>query len=350
MKQKILALLLMVIMLLPSCSQQSNIDDLDDTGNGTDDTTEIITFDISTPIQSPESIETEPPSDIDEPEFLLEIQEIIRETALPPKFDILENSGKELQAFGNFDEELLDKLEKLLQSYDKNIAIAIWSINGMKALSYNTQARFPTGCTIKMPYFYYVCTEFDKGNDSPSSIMTYEEKYFQNGSGKIRYKEYGTKYKLSDLIHLGLSISDNVAYKMLFSRFGTRGYNAFASERGWGSIKLKGMWLKKANPVDFIKVWSEIYEYFKTGNPSVEMLKKACTNTAYSYIHQGLGKVDYSHKSGNQYLPNATCSDAGIMWTGNQYIYAVFTNSEGEKSDYKMIKDAFVIIQQLMNA
>lgn len=262
--------------------------------------------------------------------------------------DVLEGSTKILRYFGDFDENKIQELEKLLQSYDKKISIAIYSLDESKALSYNTSARYSTGCTIKMPYFMYVCSLFDQGIDSPESVMTYEQEYYAEGSGTIKKTKYGTDYKLSELIHLGLSVSDNVAYKMLHRRFGVDGYNEFAEEHGWDSIHLKGMWLRTANPVDFIRVWKDAYEYFQSDAQSVEMLKEACTNTVYSYIHKGLGDVEYSHKSGHQDGDVACYNDAGIMWTGNQYLYAVFTNSDGTSADQKFITKCFILIHELM--
>ena len=264
--------------------------------------------------------------------------------------DELEYVNKELKIYGNVDKELAAELEKILKDYNKNISVAAYSLDGEKALVYNSNQTYFSACTIKMPIMLYCCKQIDEGKIDKDTILTYEERHYHGGSGSIRYNAFGSKYSIETLITLGLSISDNVAYEMIVEYLGHDGFNAMMKELGCTSTIVPNwsIWASKAQVNDFIKIWREVYEYFETGSVGAEILKNACTNTKFAYGVNALD-VDYSHKSGDNFPPNAVHNDAGIIWTGNDYLFAIFTNSEGNSYDNKVIGNTAKKIYEIMN-
>lgn len=262
-----------------------------------------------------------------------------------------EDHGKTLNIYGDIDpnDERVKKLENTLQGYNKRISLAVWKKDGTKALSFNTQQTYFSACTIKAGYMLNVCKLIDKGVADENTLMTYQEKYYHRGSGQIRKNPYGSQYSLKTLINLALSISDNVAYKMLTAYFGHTEYNALMDELGCSSIKLSGMWASKAKVDDYIIIWNEIYEYVNSDAKMAQMLKAACTNTPFNYGTETLASgIDYSHKSGDNFGSSAVYNDAGIVWADDAYIYAVFTNSEGQSNDIKTVNTAMEIVYDIM--
>ena len=259
--------------------------------------------------------------------------------------------GKVLNVYGDLDpnDSRVLELQSILKGYKKKISLVVWRKDGSKAVSFNTQATHFSACTIKAGFMLNVCKLIDKGVADENTMMAYEEKYYHRGSGRIRKNPYGSKYSLKTLVNLSLSISDNVAYKMLNAYFGRDEYNAYMKQLGCNSLVTSGMWASKANVRDYIIVWNEIYDYVLSDAKMAETLKTACTNTDFNYGTETLPDgIDYSHKSGDNFGASAAYNDAGIVWHDNAYIYAIFTNSEGTSYDIKTVNSIMEIIYDIM--
>ena len=259
--------------------------------------------------------------------------------------------GKVLNVYGELDpnDPRVIELQNILKGYSKKISLIVWRKDGSKAVSFNTQATHFSACTIKAGYMLNVCKLIDQGVADENTLMTYEEKYYHRGSGRIRKNPYGAQYSLKTLVNLALSISDNVAYKMLNAYFGREEYNAYMKELGCNSLVTSGMWASKANVRDYIIVWNEIYDYVLSDGKMANTLKTACTNTDFNYGTETLADgIDYSHKSGDNFGASAAYNDAGIVWHDNAYIYAVFTNSEGTSYDIKTVNSVMEIVYDIM--
>lgn len=258
--------------------------------------------------------------------------------------------GKVLNVYGDIDatDERVIKLQNTLLNYNKRISLVAWRKDGTKALSYNTNQTFFSACTIKIGFILQCCKVIDSGAVDENTLLTYEARHYHDGSGKIKKSEYGTQYSIKTLINLCLSISDNVAYKMLAEYFGTADYNAMVESLGCTSLKVKTIWASNAKAKDYIVIWNEVYDYLNSGAKMAPVLKDACTNTPFNYGTETLVGVDYSHKSGDNFGASAVYNDAGIVWEDNAYIYAVFTNSEGTSYDINTVDTAMEYVYELM--
>lgn len=269
----------------------------------------------------------------------------------PVTADRFIDHGKTLNVYGELDpnDSRIIELQKILKDYSKKISLIVWRKDGSKAVSFNTQATHFSACTIKAGFMLNVCKLIDQGVADENTMMTYEEKYYHRGSGRIRKNPYGAKYSLKTLVNLSLSISDNVAYKMLSAYFGRDEYNAYMDQLGCKSLKLNGMWASKANVRDYIKVWNEMYDYLVSDAKMAPVLKAACTNTDFNYGTETLADgIDYSHKSGDNFGSAAAYNDAGIVWHDKAYIYAIFTNSEGTNYDIETVNSIMEIVYDIM--
>lgn len=259
---------------------------------------------------------------------------------------------KNLMVYGDINPNSEDviKLQQALQTYNKNISLAVWRTDNARALTYNTNQTYFSACTIKIAYILACCKVIDNGYADENTILTYQERHYHQGSGKIRKSEYGTSYSIKDLINLSLSISDNVAYKMLLEHFGLQTYNSMVQSLGCNSLIINRMWGSRVNVNDYITLWNEIYNYFPSGGKMAEHLKNSCTNTPFNYGTKTLTGVDYSHKSGDNFGASAVYNDAGIVWGDNHYIYAVFTNSEGTSYDIQTVNTVMETVHKIMTS
>lgn len=286
----------------------------------------------------------------EKPEPEKETIELLQKEELDIPVNSIQKHGKTLMLYGDVKENNeLKSLEAIMQQYNKRFSVVIWSLDGTSALSYNTDATFFSACTIKAGFAMYCCKQIDAGIVSKDELMTYEAKHYHGGSGRIRYSKYGTQYTIQYLIEQSLNISDNVAYEMLLDRFGTEGYDQFMKEIGAETLILNGrMWGSKITAHDLIKVWNEMYNYFKTKTVASEFLQKCCTGSPYNYGTQMLKDCTYSHKSGDNFGASAAYNDAGIVWTKNDgYVYAILSNSEGEYIDKKLFSSVMTKVNDV---
>ena len=84
---------------------------------------------------------------------------------------------------------------------------------------------------------------------------------------------------------------------MLLDYFGRDFHNEYMDELGCETLKTNGMWAPKATTEDFVVLWNELYDYFREGTEYSEVYRKACTNSDFTYLDEGMTDWDYSINS-----------------------------------------------------
>ena len=249
------------------------------------------------------------------------------------------STGKTVTVSGALTEQKysdsIAELQKILDGYTRNISLAVYSVDGSKALYYNTNEGIFGACTVKAAYTLYACKQLESGNGSLDTQITYEQKHYESGTGDMQYSPFGTVFSMETALYKSMSISDNVGYLMAVDYFGRDGYNAYMSELGCDSlIKKPTVWCLHTKANDLVKIWCEIYNYFETDTEYSQFLYDSCTNTAGNYATAALSGVDYSHKQGHNSTGDwLSLSDAGIVWKGDTpYIIAILTDAPGPSS------------------
>lgn len=245
-----------------------------------------------------------------------------------------------LETYGDYTEEqkeVLKEIENTAKNYNKGISIVAYTINGKNALCYNSDMQHFSACTIKAPFILAVTKYMEENNIDENTMLTYKEKHWHGGSGKIRYAQYGTQYSIKYLINQALSISDNVAYEMLADYFGHEYQNNLMRELGCEGLVTNGLWTSRCTAKEFVIIWNEIYNYFETNSKYANIFKEACTNTVFNYACKNVKEWNYSHKSGDYFGDNPAYNDACIIWKERPYILVIFTKSEGHTYDTNTI-------------
>ena len=354
--KKLFAIILAIILMLSivGCGTQTNISANSTNTTESNKTTTATTSDVdnietnitnSETMDKLENVDKNTTTDIEKPTVPTTPEPILQITP-----NELEFTGKTLNTYGDVDSELAKELEKVLKNYNKNISLSCWRTDGSLAITYNTNQTYFSACTIKMPVMLYCCKLIDEGKINKDTLLTYQEKHYHGGSGKIRYQKYGTQYTVEYLINQGLSISDNVAYEMIVDYIGHDGFNNMLKELGCDSLIVPNwsIWASYAKTNDFIKVWNAVNEYFKTDTIGAKILKTACTNTPFNYGSKAIKEYEYSHKSGDNFGTNCVYNDAGIIWAEVPYVYAIFTKSEGEWVDSNTVDNVMKLVNQIM--
>lgn len=230
--------------------------------------------------------------------------------------------------------DALSRLEAVLDGYDRKVSVVAYSLDGRKALGYNTRAKIFCACAVKAPYTLYCCRQMEKGAANLSTQMTYEAKHYEPGTGDMQYSPYGTVFDMRTLLGKSMSISDNVGYLMSVDYFGRDGYNEWISSLGCDSLQISPtVWSLKTRARELAVAWREIYNYFQKGGEYAKFLYDSSTGTAGNYSTQSLN-VKYSHKQGHNSGGDwKSYTDAGIVWKdGSPYILVILTNAPGPSS------------------
>ncbi len=264
--------------------------------------------------------------------------------------------GKSVVTYGDLKADeysaSVQSLEKILDGYKHNISIVAYSLDNNKALAYNTKTDLFCACTVKAAYSLYACKQMENGNGSLDTVMTYEKKHYEPGTGDMQYSAFGTKFTMKTIIDKSMRISDNVGYLMSVDYFGRDGYNKWIKKLGCESLQIKPtVWSLHAKAKDLAVVWREIYNYFETDTEYSKFLYNSCTGTPNNYATAALKGVKYSHKQGNNRSGDwLAYSDAGIVWKeGNPYIIVILTDAPGPSSyDASIFADIINIVHNYL--
>ena len=205
-----------------------------------------------------------------------------------------------------------------------HIGVGLFSLDGKKGYVYNGDEEISGGCTVKAAFALFVLkTCQDQKINIWSEELEYKYGMKNNGSGQIKYADYGTKYTIAQLLSLLLGISDNTAYNILAQKFTLTEFQKFLNSID--GQKLKGFQYGNASVNQRLNEWVAILEYINAGELYSQSLYNFMHNTQGSYIINGMsGYHDYLHKSGSSsgtFYNSA--SDVAVV--DNSYIAIVMT-------------------------
>jgi beta-lactamase class A len=116
---------------------------------------------------------------------------------------------------------------------------------------------FKMASTFKLPLVLYLYTLAHQGKLRLTERMVYDEDFYQDGAGSLRYDDPGDSYTLQDLATRAIRQSDNVAQAMLTSRLGRQHVLDFMAGLGGSAFYREG------NPWD---TPSDLVRYLRAAN------------------------------------------------------------------------------------
>lgn len=296
---------------------------------------EITTEEVTTEEPVTEEPVTEPPT-VPEPDYIHE--QLGDDTA-----QILTAGDIEVS-----DEELTALLEAVT-ACEYNVSFKAVSIDGSRAISYNSEAEYFPASTIKAAYMLYCYQQIDAENGTFDEEMVYTSKYFHDGTGEVKDSEEGTVYTLGELMRRTIWNSDNSAYAMCAERWGKDGYNELMQQIGAERLMFPSysIWAHDTNVGDFIILWKSIYDYFQTETEGAKAFYDSATNCKWNFFGAGIKDCVIAQKYG---WAEEAFSNAGIIYGENgTYLLSVFTDSEGDEANKKEYAAIVRMIHKIMN-
>ncbi len=242
--------------------------------------------------------------------------------------------------------ELLDKITATINDYGAGVSFYIVSLNDGMSIGYNVDKRFETASSIKAPYALYIYKEIAEGNINPDQEFTYEEKYYNKGTGIIKKSDFGTIYTVRDLVYYSLNDSDNIAHTMLHKNFGVKGYNEMLKNLG-----TKQLYLTAGNPWGYTSarsaalVWQEIYNFSLKSDEGVTFLN-ILSNGKYNYFKEVMPSIPSASKTG---FASKDVVETGIVFDDQPYIAVAIANKGGNIGAYTQVLKLVNHMNDIMN-
>ena len=186
-------------------------------------------------------------------------------------------------------------------------------------ININGDSLFPAASLIKIPIAVCLLRKIDRGEISWNKTLILKRYHYASGTGILRTKKAGSKFKLKEIFKLMLTISDNTATNMIIDLLGgVEGANKEILKFGLQNTKLanylgdfKGT--NKTSPRDLVTLLESSLEGNLLSNESSGILKGTLLKVSNkSLIKKGLGRyTKFAHKTGTIGI---CVGDAGIIY------------------------------------
>src|SRR5215468_4409951 len=136
--------------------------------------------------------------------------------------------------------KLGDEIEKIANSFDGVMGVAIKDLTTGEEILINDQLTFPTGSSIKIPILIELHKQASEGKYKLTDQRWVEKKDQIGGSGVIvNFGDHSSQLSLNDLAVLMIVLSDNTATNMLIDQVGMANVNRTLDELGLKQIRLR---------------------------------------------------------------------------------------------------------------
>lgn len=232
-------------------------------------------------------------------------------------------------------------------NYDSNISFYYENLMTGEKLVYNSSRIYPAASTVKLPLVLYVYELAAAGQLDLDSKMHYSEDYYYEGTGILRYHDFGGQYTLRELAEYSMCYSDNIAYSMLISKVGYRNFKEYLKSLG-GDI-LHRMGYRYINAEDYA-IYIKAYQKFIDENDELGVeLHRIWTETEFNeHIPNALNGVTVGHKIG--WLPKSKIyHDGGVAYDEIPYVLIIMARNYEKEEEISIFNETTTQIHEHHN-
>lgn len=228
--------------------------------------------------------------------------------------------------------------ENYIHQYEDNIAIYIKDLSTGEEIKFNENKQFPSASLVKIPLMATVFYKVEKAELQLDEELTYFKRHRCSGSGRIKFFSPGKKFKLSQLVDLMITESDNVATNIITERIGLEEINRIIKEEfklkhtnmdryimdlvsrnhgieNYTTAKEMGMLLEKIYHGKLVSKQASL-------SMLTLLMRQRISDRIPRYLPE---EVVVAHKTG---LMRDSCHDAGIVFTENgDFVIVVLTKN-----------------------
>ncbi|WP_324669471.1 serine hydrolase [Geochorda subterranea] len=223
-------------------------------------------------------------------------------------------------------EPLRQQVQAFVESRPQRIGIYFKDLTSQQTWGIDEELPIPAASTVKVPIALYVNELVAQGRLRWSDRVRYERDLdLAGGAGVLQYDGIdGGTYSLRVLTNLLITISDNVAWRMLTRHLGKENIAAFMRSLGGRTVYPDGQNISTARDMG---IYMEAVLGFAERQP--ELGERLLDDLAHTIWHVGLPgelptDVRVAHKEGDI---TGVADDVGVVFARRPYILAIM--SEG---------------------
>lgn len=240
-----------------------------------------------------------------------------------------------------FTSQQVQELDGLLDSYRRHVSVAFYDMESGYTYTYNAQHVYFVASIIKAPYCQYILELAQQGKTDLDDTVLYTNEFYATGTGKLKNVPTGDEYSISTLTEYAIRYSDNVALRMLKSRYDAAGFTAYAESIGIENISgVKDINNGNITAVDALTYAKAIYRFIAAGSPEGQKLRTDMLNTTNPMI---VSTYPVVRKYG---WATASFHDMAIVEAPHPYLLVILSDhDEGTAKDFAMFKTISQTIQ-----
>ena len=240
-----------------------------------------------------------------------------------------------------FTPQQVEALDELLGSYRKQVSVAFYDIESGYTYTYNAQQVYFVASIIKAPYCQYILELAQQGKTRLEDTVLYTREFYATGTGKLKNTPIGKAYSISTLTEYAIRYSDNVALRMLKSRYHAAGFTAYAKSIGIQNISgIKDINNGNIHATDALTYAKAIYRFITNGSPEGQKLRTDMLNTTNPMI---VSTYPVVRKYG---WATASFHDMAIVEAPHPYLLVILSDhDDGTAKDFAMFKTISQTIQ-----
>ena len=252
--------------------------------------------------------------------------------------------------------DLSASVSSLLEKESGRYSVYYLNLTTGETLGYQESAPMVAASSIKIAYNTYLYQQAAAGAFSMSDEMTYNAKPYpegdlETGTGTVQTSPDGTKYTVSELSHLSITISDNCATNMILRELGgidavndgymvpisaVVNYRTPVSYTDYNGAEQSGK--HRTSAEDLSLYAKNLYVLYKAQPDVYQPLIDDLKTTEYTWgIPAGVPSgVEVAHKVG--FNPAyGTNNDVGIVFAQEDYVICVMTESGSDSNAQTVI-------------
>ena len=244
---------------------------------------------------------------------------------------VSENSAKENQpVFVDIidtnitDNDALNILEQIVLVADKYELSISYKFN-QYYYSINGDKTYDSASTIKAVYCQYLMAtdaDFDER-------LVFDTEYDRSSSsGKLTVEHKGELFTVGELIKYTIVYSDNMAYRLLFDKYGYKGFNEYVKELGIPGLAFgSDHEFTRVTATDLTAGMWEVLQFSKKDNRLTDFLVDA------EYKYQIASGTDYTVASKYGYQGGTKgFHDTAIVFANEPYVLTIMSNLDPSKN------------------
>ena len=238
-----------------------------------------------------------------------------------------------------------------------------------ETMGYMENQPMVAASTIKIAYNTYLYEKAVSGELSLQEKITYNAAEYPNGdfeagTGTIQNSPDGTEFTLQEVSHLSITVSDNCGTNMVLRRLGGEdavndnymktissvvNYREKYTYTDYAGVEKTGM--RRTSAIDLAKYTEHLYKDYVGNETAFQPLIDDLCNTEYDWgVPAGVSDdIKVAHKIG--FYPSlGTYNDAGIVFSTEDYVLCVLTESGDEPQAKKIIGEVSRMVYEYVES